>query len=233
MRRIPLSGIEPPDELSQRVRAALYAQRASTLRSNVRAAAAMIVACLMTAAVVGTASQIVYGRQGAGLMAGWQSPSAMGFIAAALLILMLMLGSTFMALWRGRSGLGANTALLMATGVAIAPLYALLTLNTPAHEIVETVGVRISIYGVRCFVIASLVGAMVLGCLAWALRAAAPAGTRIRSMALGSAAGAWAGLAVFVFCPSDEPLHLLVGHVLPVAAFTALGAVALPAFLRP
>ncbi len=232
MRRIPLSGIEPPDELSQRVRAALYAQRASTLRSNVRAAAAMIVACLMTAAVVGTASQIVYGRQGAGLMAGWQSPSAMGFIAVAML--MLMLGSTFMALWRGRSGLGANTALLMATGVAIAPLYALLTLNTPAHEIVETVGaVRISIYGVRCFAIASIVGAMVLGCLAWALRAAAPAGTRIRSMALGGAAGAWAGLAVFVFCPSDQPLHLLVGHVLPVAAFTALGAVALPAFLRP
>jgi hypothetical protein len=156
----------------------------------------------------------------------------MVFIATALL--MLMLGSTFMALWRGRSGLGASTALLTATAVATAPLYALLTLNIPAHEIVETVGsVRISIYGVRCFVIASIVGAMVLGCLAAALRAAAPAGTRIRSMALGSAAGAWAGLAVFVFCPSGEPLHLLVGHVLPVAAFTALGAVALPAFLRP
>jgi hypothetical protein len=192
----------------------------------------MIIAALIAVAVVATASQIVYGKQALGLLTGWKSPSAVVFSAIALLV--LMLASTFIALWRGRSGLGASTALLMATGLATAPLYALLTLNIPAHEMVETVGaVRISIYGIRCVVIASVVGAMVLGCLASAMRATAPAGTRIRSMALGSAAGAWAGLAVFVFCPSGEPLHLLLGHVMPVAVFTALGAVALPAVLRP
>lgn len=232
MGRTPLSGIDPPDELSRHIRAAVQAQKASTLRSNVRAAAAIIIAGLTTAAVVGAASAFVYGRQAAGLLAGWESPSAMAFIAMALLV--LLLASTFMALWRGRSGLGASTALLTAAGVAIAPLYALLTLNNPARDIVETVNsVRISTYGVRCLVIASIVGVIVLGCLASAMRAAAPAGTRIRSMALGSAAGAWAGLALFVFCPSGEPLHLIVGHVLPVAALTALGAVALPPLLRP
>jgi hypothetical protein len=230
--RTALSGIDPPDELSRRVRAALNAQRAPALRSNVRTAVAMIIAALMAVAVVVTASEIVYGKQAMGLLAGWQSPSVMVFIATALLTLMAV--STFMALWRGRSGLGASTALLMATGLVTAPLYALLTLNMPAHEMVDTVGsVRISIYGVRCLVLASVVGAIVLGCLASAMRATAPAGTRVRSLALGSAAGTWAGLAVFVFCPSGEPLHLLVGHVLPVAALAAIGAVVLPALLRP
>jgi hypothetical protein len=192
----------------------------------------MIIASLMSVAVVGTASAVVYGEQVVGLLAGWKSPSDAALAAIALLAWMLV--STFMAVWRGRSGLGASTMLLAATGAATVPLYALLTLTVPARELVETANsVRISIYGIRCFVIASIVGAIVLACLAAALRAAVPAGTRIRSMALGSAAAAWAGLAVFVFCPSDEPLHLLVGHVLPVAAVTALGTAALPALLRP
>jgi ABC-type uncharacterized transport system permease subunit len=147
---------------------------------------------------------------------------------------LLTLVSTAAALWRGRSGLGASTAILLATALTTAPLYAVLSLSFPVHEIATTVGsVSISPWGIRCFVIAALVGVIVLGCLAFAMRAAAPVGTRIRSMVLGSAAGTWAGLAVFVFCPSGDPLHLLIGHVLPVAAFTLLGAVALPTILRP
>jgi hypothetical protein len=197
-----------------------------------RNAVALSIASILTAGVVLTASQLVYGHQGLGLYAGLKSASLLAFVTLALL--MLTTASTVAALWRGRSGLGANAAILLAMGITTAPLYALLSLSFPLHEAGATVsGVSISPWGVRCFVIASLVGAVVLGCFAFAMRAAAPVGTRIRSMVLGSAAGAWAGLAVFVFCPSGEPLHLWMGHVLPVAAFTALGAVALPAILRP
>jgi hypothetical protein len=66
-----------------------------------------------------------------------------------------------------------------------------------------------------------------------ALRRAVAVAIRPRGAALGAAAGAWGGLAVFVFCPSGEPQHLLIGHVLPIALFTLLGGVALTKVLRP
>jgi Negative regulator of sigma F len=228
----PRTSIEPPDAIYRRVHAAVRAQRTSTLRPHLKNAAALGVASILAAGVVLTASQIVYGNQAMGLHAGVKSASLLAFVAITLLA--LTLASTMAALWRGRTGLGASTAILFAMAVMTAPLYALLSLSFPVHELAEAVvSVSISPWGARCFVLASLVGALVLGCFAVAMRAAAPIGTRLRSMVLGSAAGAWAGLAVFVFCPSSNSLHLMIGHVLPVAAFTAIGAVALPAILRP
>jgi hypothetical protein len=225
-------GIDPPDALSQRVRAAVQAQRTMTLRPHLRNALALMIATSLTLAVVAAASQIVYGDQALGLQAGIRSPSLLAAVAIALLA--LLLASTCAALWRGRSGFGASTATLTATALTTAPLYALLALSVPVHQDLTAVGsVIISAWGARCLVIALLVGVVVLGCFAAAMRAAAPVGTRLRSMVLGSAAGAWAGLAVFVFCPSAGVLHLSIGHVLPVVALSILGAVALPALLRP
>lgn len=228
----PHTGIDPPDALSRRVHAAVRAQRAATLRPHLRNAVALIIAGSLTVGVIAAASQFVYGDQALGLQAGVRSSSLLAVVAIALLS--LLFASTFAALWRGRSGLGASAAILTATAVATAPLYALLALLFPVHEGVTTVrSVSISPWGARCFVIASLVGVVVLGCFASAVRAAAPVGTHLRSMVLGSAAGAWAGLAVFVFCPSGDALHLLIGHVLPVVALTMVGGVALPTILRP
>ena len=59
-----------------------------------------------------------------------------------------------------------------------------------------------------------------LAIFAVALRRAVAVASGLRGAALGAAAGAWGGLAVFAFCPSGETQHLLVGHVLPVALFT-------------
>ena len=61
-----------------------------------------------------------------------------------------------------------------------------------------------------------------------ALRRSAPVASRLRGAALGAAAGAWAGLGVFLFCPATDHRHLLVGHVLPIAIFTLLGLAAVP-----
>jgi hypothetical protein len=208
------------------------AQRTSALRPRRKNGAALSIAGILAAGVVMTASQLVYGNQAMGLHVGIKSASWLAFVAVALSLLTIM--STAAALWRGRSGLGASTAVLFAIAVITAPLYALLSLRFPVHELVTTVGsVNLSPWGARCFVIASLVGAVALGCFAFAMRAAAPVSPRIRSMVLGSAAGAWAGSALFVFCPSGDALHLLIGHVLPVVGFTALGAIVLPAILRP
>jgi hypothetical protein len=93
--------------------------------------------------------------------------------------------------------------------------------------------VEISPWGLRCLVIATIVGMLVLASFGAALRRAVPVASRLRGAALGAAAGAWTGLAVFIFCPSDDFQHILVGHVLPIVAFTLLGAVASPRVLRP
>jgi hypothetical protein len=50
---------------------------------------------------------------------------------------------------------------------------------------------------------------------------------------VGAAAGAWAGLSVFIDCSATDEQHLLVAHVLPIAAFTLLGLAAIPRALRP
>lgn len=49
---------------------------------------------------------------------------------------------------------------------------------------------------------------------------------------VGTAAGAWAGLSVFIFCPSGDLLHILIGHILPIVGFTLLGVVSIPRILR-
>jgi len=87
--------------------------------------------------------------------------------------------------------------------------------------------------GLPCALVASAVGLIVLTAFGIALRRAVPAAPVNRAAALGAAAGAWAGVALFLQCPAKDALHLLVGHSLPVAAFAVLGAIALPRLLRP
>jgi hypothetical protein len=50
---------------------------------------------------------------------------------------------------------------------------------------------------------------------------------------LGAAAGAVAGVALHLFCPHFDAIHLVVGHVAPIAAFAMVGALLTPRWLRP
>lgn len=225
-------GIDPPVALTRRIHAEVLAQRAPMLRTHLRNAIALAIASCVTASVVASASKLVYGELALGLRSALSSPSLLALVGVALLTLLFV--STLAALRRGRLGLGSSAVVLLTTAMASVPLYVLLALAFPVHEDITTVGsVAISPLGARCFVIAALVGAVVLGSFAWAMRAAVPVGTHVRSLAIGSAAGIWAGLAVFVFCPSGDSLHVSFGHVLPVAAIALIGALALPAILRP
>jgi hypothetical protein len=92
---------------------------------------------------------------------------------------------------------------------------------------------NLSPWGTRCLTVSAAVGLLVLLTFTAALRRSAPVASRLRGAAVGAAAGAWAGLSVFVFCPAIEYRHLLVGHVLPIAAITLVGLVAIPRALRP
>jgi hypothetical protein len=154
-------------------------------------------------------------------------------ITASALTAGLASAVTVAALWRGGHGFGAPAFSLALTALLVAPLYALFGWFSPVHVTNAGLGaVAISPWGARCVTIAALVGTSVLFAFTLALRRAVPVGVGSRAAAIGAAAGAWAGLAVFVFCPSGDQVHLLSGHVLPIVGLTAIGALAAPRWLQ-
>jgi hypothetical protein len=78
-----------------------------------------------------------------------------------------------------------------------------------------------------CFDITLAWTAVPLLCAALTLRAAFASGVRWRSALLGAALGLFAGATMNLHCPNVAPLHVLVGHGLPIIASTILGAVVL------
>jgi hypothetical protein len=221
-----------PEHLFSGLRARLAREPPAGLRAPGRRQAALIAGALLIAALVLVASMLVYQRPAVGLTFGIRSAPALLAVLCALIG--LAGASTAVALHRGRSGLGASLGSLVAVAVLAAPVYAALTLADPVHIAgLRPAWVDISPWGFRCFCIACAVGAIVLVSFAIVLRRAAPAASGWRAAAVGAAAGAWAGLAVFVFCPSGDRQHLLVGHVLPVVALVAAGAIMLARRLRP
>jgi hypothetical protein len=220
----------PPEALRLRVRASVENESASSTQMGVRVAAALIIALCLTAAVVLAASQMVYKRLAVGLYLTTQSKPHLLFIL--LFLTGLTAAATFIAISRGRRGFGSDLVSLAAVAGLVAPVYAALVLVNPVHTDPVHASVFISPWGGRCLAIALIVGILVLACFTVALRRSAPVATRLRGGALGAAAGAWAGLGIFIFCPSGDPHHLLVGHVLPVVAVTLLGFSVIPRALH-
>jgi negative regulator of sigma F NrsF-like protein len=225
----------PSERLYPRIHAAVEATPAATTRTRTRIFAALAIVPLLTAAVVLIVSEVVYGQPTAGLRIDVSSVVAMLTILG--LLAGLAVASTLFALWQGRDGLGIGSISLVSIVALVVPVYAALTVLRPLHsgaaDDVALTGVAISPWGLRCLFVATLVGVPALVIFAAALRRAAAVSSRLRGAALGAAAGAWGGFAVFVFCPSGNLQHLLVGHVLPIAIFTLIGAVALTRALRP
>jgi hypothetical protein len=225
----------PSERLYARVRSTVESTPAPTTRTRTRILAAFAIVPALTTLVVLLASEWVYGRPVAGLEIDVASPGAVATVLA--LLAGLALAATLSALSQGRRGLGIAAVWLVSIAALVAPIYAALTVLQPLHsgaaDDVALTGVSISPWGWRCIFIATVVSASTMAIFAVALRRAVAVAGGLRGAALGAAAGAWGGLAVFVFCPSGELQHLLVGHVLPIALFTLLGGVALTKVLRP
>ncbi len=225
----------PSERLYPRVRASIEGTPAATTRTRTRIVAVLAIVPLLTVLVVWVASQLVYRQPAAGL--DIDVTSRAGVLTALALLAGLALASTLFALWQGRSGLGIGATWLVSIAALVVPVYAALTVVRPLHsgaaDDVTLTGVVISPWGLRCLLIATLVSASALVFFAGALRRAVAVASKVRGAALGAAAGAWGGLAVFAFCPSGEWQHLLVGHVLPIAACTLVGGLALARVIRP
>jgi hypothetical protein len=215
----------PSERLYARGRNAVASTPAATTRTRTRIIATLAIVPALTMLVVLIASGLVYGRPAAGLDVDVASSAAV--LTTLALLIALALASTVFALWQGRSGLGIASMWLVSITALVAPVYAALTVLQPLHsgaaDEVNLTGVAISPWGLRCIFIASIVGASVLTTFAFTLRRAVAVAVGLRGAALGAAAGAWAGLAVFAFCPSGDLQHLLIGHVLPIALLTLCG----------
>jgi hypothetical protein len=215
----------PSERLYARVRSAIESTPAATTRTRTRIVAALAIVPTLTTLVVLIASGLVYGQPAAGLDIDVASSAAV--LTTLSLLIGLALASTVFALWQGSGGLGIASMWLVSIAALVAPVYAALTVLQPLHsgaaDDVSLTGVAISPWGLRCILLASVVGISVLGIFAVALRRAVAVAVVLRGTALGAAAGSWAGLAVFAFCPSGELQHLLIGHVLPIVLLTLCG----------
>lgn len=220
---------EAAARLYQGVRAAVAGTPAASMRTASRISIAICVTFAATFLIISGASQLVYGEWAAGLSVAVDSRSSI--LAVGALVLSLASITTLGAVWRRRGGFGPPALALVALAVLVTPIYASVTVLFAQH--VPSGDVVVSSWGARCLMIAALVGTIVLAAFGWALHRAAPEATVVRGAALGACAGAWAGVAVFFFCPSADQQHLILGHVLPIAALILVGALLLPKSLRP
>ncbi|XXU14855.1 NrsF family protein [Sorangium sp. So ce861] len=164
---------------------------------------------------------------------GTGSPARLLVVLFSLLAFALL--TTLIALRRGKYGLGSGATPLSVAAGLVVPVYAFATLAWPLRSYGPAAESEASLHpwGVPCFAIAAIVGLVVLATFTSALRWAVPVARGPRGAAVGAAAGAWAGLSVFIHCPAFEPTHLIVGHVVPIVAFTLLGVFVIPRALRP
>ena len=221
----------PAGELYARVRTRIAHTPAAATRTRERRIWASIAIPLLVLSIVWLASDIVYGRPAVGLEVASSSLLQLTIVLGSLIV--LTIACTSIALWRGRTGLGASSLVLAATAALFIPVYTAMIVIEPVHMHEGARWAGISPWGTRCFAIAALICTLTLATLAAALRRAVPVASHLRGSALGAAAGAWAGLALFAFCPSGDHTHLLIGHVGPVVLFTLIGFFALSRVLRP
>ncbi len=223
---------KPPDALLARVREKIERVPAARGAWRARRAIALMAAVTWTTAMVVGASLFAYHQYAGGL--GVAAESATRLAGVFIVLVALACAATFVGARRGLDGFGSRAGTLLATAILVAPVYSMLVLVNPVHAgDLAVAGVAISPWGARCVVLASIIGAGIMFGFSWALRRSVPSANRPRGAALGAATGAWTGVALFAFCPSAEAQHLLLGHVLPLAAFTCLGIVLMPRVLRP
>jgi hypothetical protein len=223
----------PNPGLYSRLRGQISATAAPGIATSTRVVAALILLPMLSAIAVIAAAQIVYGQP---LLAGltFEIHSTGDVLRALLLFAALTIAATFVTIRRS-DGWGAGPQQLLTTAVLATPAYASFAFLGRVHstDLIGPSGVMLSAWGYRCLILASIVGALALAIFAMALRRAVAASVRLRGAALGATAGLWSGLAVFIFCPSGNDSHLLIGHVFPVLGCTLLGAAVTPRALRP
>ena len=148
-------------------------------------------------------------------------------IGVTLGVALLATATLIVALSPGSRGLGASVSSLVALAATTAPLYAVVTMMAGLGAAEDGPRVR------GCFSTSLAIASVALVGLTFALRRSVPAAPVARGALLGACAGAWAGLTIHLHCPCGDRMHILIGHAVPIAIFSVLGAVVSPRWLRP
>jgi hypothetical protein len=149
------------------------------------------------------------------------------YVAAQILLpFLLAVASLFAALSPGKLGLGLKIGLI--SGLAIlGPLaFCLIAFGAPVPSVVVP-GAASPLGILVCLDITLAWSAVPLLGAALALPGAFAAGSRRRSALVGAGIGLFAGATMNLHCPNVAPLHVLMGHGLPVIIATLLGALVL------
>ncbi len=135
----------------------------------------------------------------------------------------LAIGVAILAVGRGRSMLGRPkpwlALLAVSTPILLFGWRLLMTARYPGMDAEWSTRP-----GLRCFVLSAMLAITPLLGLLWLRRGSDPLHPRLTAAGFGAAAGAAAWVLVDLWCPVGYVPHLLLGHVAPVVALTALSA---------
>jgi hypothetical protein len=207
--------IPPPEALRDRIRAATAETRPAGFSPRARAVVSIV--AVLAAISLGIA-----------LMRPDLSALPVGSLVAVTLgVAVLATVTLVVALTPGSRGLGASVTTLAAFATITAPLYAVITMAASLGLAEDGPRVR------GCFSMSLAIASIALAGMTFALRRSVPVASVARGALLGACAGAWAGLAIHLHCPCGDRMHILIGHAVPIAIFSVVGAVVSPRFLRP
>lgn len=178
------------------------------------------------AAFAGSAAWLLTHLAVYGVRSDFHELPALYIAAQILLPFLAAVASLFAALSNGKWGLGSKLGLV--SGLALlGPLaFCLIALGapvprTPGADASSLLGLLV------CFDITVAWTAVPLLCAALTLSGAFATLVRWRSALVGAALGLFAGATMNLHCPNVAPLHVLLGHGLPVLIATLLGALVL------
>ena len=200
--------------LKERTLAAVAAEPAPT-RGELRRRTVLVMALALIA------SLLVFLFAGGVRPTGRPPVLIAGTVAGALMLAGL---AAWGALGRGGSMLGRPRSLLLAMVIAV-PLSLVLWKLALSYSVPGMTRVWVERPGWRCFRWSLLMGIGPLVALAILRRGSEPLHPVATGAAIGVAAGAGAWVMIDLWCPVAFPLHLLIGHILPLSILALVGAV--------
>lgn len=201
------------DDLKARLLAATRATRSPTrVVSHARVGLVVAISVVASSALFFATDGV---RHGQGRPAWFYVASAAGWAAMAA-------ASMWIAWARGRSAVGRPRAWLVAAAVGTpVALFAMMLAFAVAHP--EVALVHPERIGFKCLDLTLVAGAFPLVGFTFVRRGSNPVHPAAAGAALGAACGAFAGVMVEMWCPVATPMHVAVGHILPIVILAIAG----------